>query len=162
MPGTQGVAVTPILEIRQPLQSSVHPGLLPRQPWAKACLTDWGSCLAWAVGAVHVLVTNACCCRAVTLLASQASGVDYEDMLFFDNERWNITGVLPLPPPPPHDPHTSAGLPFLLVCPVRWSFPPHILLLWSCVAVSRGARQPGPWPWARWGHSLQHVMPAGQ
>jgi hypothetical protein len=24
----------------------------------------------------------------------QASGVDYEDMLFFDNERWNITGGL--------------------------------------------------------------------
>jgi hypothetical protein len=23
----------------------------------------------------------------------QASGVDYEDMLFFDNERWNITGA---------------------------------------------------------------------
>lgn len=22
----------------------------------------------------------------------QASGVNYEDMLFFDNERWNITG----------------------------------------------------------------------
>jgi hypothetical protein len=26
-------------------------------------------------------------------LLLQASGVDYGDMLFFDNERWNITGV---------------------------------------------------------------------
>jgi hypothetical protein len=38
----------------------------------------------------------------------QASGVEYEDMLFFDNERWNITGA-------PQAPHVVV-LPAALLC----------------------------------------------
>lgn len=46
-------------------------------------------------------------CPSMSSCRLQASGVDYEDMLFFDNERWNITGE------PPHKPllvYSTQGL----------------------------------------------------
>lgn len=51
---------------------------------------EYVSCLA--IGTLLAVSFDVDVLLAVCV-AVQASGVDYEDMLFFDNERWNITGA---------------------------------------------------------------------
>lgn len=55
--------------------------------------------VTWCVTQPPSYCLTLCCALFLLLLllpvlsaAAQESGVDYSDMLFFDNERWNITG----------------------------------------------------------------------